>query len=104
MHSPGLTYVILLPNGNVKIGYTKHLADRMTKLAYEFNGIVKVLAVLEHGQTMEMLLHDRFAEYRIVELAREQFLDVPEIREFAEDEGIPDHIRAELDDLWNVSY
>lgn len=106
-HSEGLTYVIALPNGNLKIGTTRDvrtLKNRMLTFADEFWGVIKVLAVFEAGMTMESFLHYRFAEYRITNLTREQFLDVPEIREYAEDYGIPDYIKDELHDLDNVSY
>ncbi len=99
MHSDGLTYIVALPNGNLKIGFsrdTRTLSNRLSVFADEFNGRIDVLAVLEAGMTMESYLHYRFMDYRIPYLTREQFHDVPEIREFAEDYGIPDHIKTQL--------
>lgn len=105
-HSAGLTYFIELPNANIKIGYSRDYSTfrrRMTDLAREFGGSIKVLCVIEAGMTMEALLHHQFSEHRITTINREQFHPDQEILTYAESQGIPEPARAALQGLWNVS-
>lgn len=81
-HSAGYTYIVLLGNGNIKIGYsgTKHnLAERWKKLSREFGGRVEILAVLLGGMTQEACLHNKFRHHRITGLPLEQFTAAKEI-------------------------
>lgn len=63
-HSTGVTYIIKLPNGLVKIGFTTALFNRLTRLSTIHGAKVVPLAVLTGGFTQEQCLHHRFKDYR----------------------------------------
>lgn len=104
-HSVGITYVMQLSNGNIKIGFTRDrdlLLKRLQKLTYETKGKPTLLATLPGGQTQEACLHSRFAEYRKYDLQTEQFFPAADIFWFARDTGLtPDGIWAkEQFEIW----
>jgi hypothetical protein len=87
-HVPGWTYVLLLPNGRVKLGYTSNdLLGRFQEAHRKRGSRVIVLAVAPGGWTRESLLHWRFREHRVDELG-EQFQLAPEIAQLAAEWGI----------------
>lgn len=101
-HSPGATYILRLPNGNIKIGYTRGgrgmaqaLQSRWSSLSRDFGGRVYPLAVVRGGVTMELFLHWKFDEYRLVGLPREQFEASDDLSLFAMTAGmIPEAVEA----------
>ena len=65
---PGLCYIILLPDGCVKIGYSntqKLLDERFKSLGRDYKAPVVPLAVLSGGFVREAVLHDMFDKYRL---------------------------------------
>lgn len=81
---PGLCYIVLLPDGNVKIGYSNTddlLAERFKALGREYEAPVVKLAVIPGGFVAEAVLHDRFKEYRLPGLG-ERFSYSAELAEF----------------------
>ncbi len=64
---PGFCYIVLLPSGLVKIGYSnteKLLKKRMNDLRSQHGPLV-VLATLQGGFVAEAVLHRRFEAYRV---------------------------------------
>lgn len=64
---PGFCYIVLLPSGLVKIGYSnteKLLRNRLTDLRREYGPLV-VLATVKGGFVAEAVLHKRFSNYRV---------------------------------------
>lgn len=81
---PGLCYIVLLPDGSVKIGYsnTNELLDkRLKSLGREYGAPVIQLAVLPGGFVAEAFLHRKFAAYREPGKG-ERFRYSPEMAEF----------------------
>ena len=65
---PGFCYIALLPDGNVKIGYSnteKLLEGRMKSLSRQYQAHVLPLAVIAGGFVAEAVLHDKFKEDRL---------------------------------------
>ncbi|MGY4899440.1 GIY-YIG nuclease family protein [Micromonospora aurantiaca (nom. illeg.)] len=96
-HSAGITYIIQLPNHNIKIGTTKNgrtLYSRLRNLSNEQRGKVTLLATLPGGETQEAVLHARFSEYRRYDLFVEQFSPAAELFYFAKETGL------ESEGLW----
>ncbi|MFI7431325.1 hypothetical protein ACIBPB_30450 [Micromonospora sp. NPDC049836] len=90
-HSVGVTYLVELPNGNVKIGYSRDhetLAIRLTSLSSQFSGKVHLLATVAAGETYEAVLHARFSDYRHWNAPLEQFYGVDELYDYAEEIGL----------------
>lgn len=81
---PGYCYVILLPDGFVKIGYSNTrelLATRFKAISREYKAPVVELAVIEGGFVAEAVLHEKFRDYR--EPGRgERFRYSPEMAEY----------------------
>lgn len=89
-HTPGFTYVIRMSDGSVKIGMSgKGVAERFQALTTRYNaGVpVKVLAVVEGGESREKLYHHRWAHLRIPG-TMEAFHQDPSILEWAEGLGV----------------
>ncbi|MFD4337207.1 hypothetical protein ACFWPP_08385 [Streptomyces anulatus] len=99
-HTPGLTYVIELPNSRIKIGTTRDagtLVTRWKSISREYQaegheGFIEPLAVLEGGASLEASLHNRFRHLRIDDEFGEQFRAEPELTDYALAEGIPAHL------------
>lgn len=65
---PGKCYFVLLPDGNVKIGYSNTdelLAKRMGALARVYHAPVIPLCVIDGGFVAEAVMHHRFREDRL---------------------------------------
>ncbi|MFD3560116.1 GIY-YIG nuclease family protein [Streptomyces sp. NPDC058686] len=96
-HTPGYVYVIRLANSNVKLGYT---TDPSLKRIKTLSGKpnqgtpVQVLAVLKGGESLEAVIHNRWAHLRI-QGAMEEFWADPSLLQWAEQQGID----PEVDDL-----
>lgn len=89
--SPGHTYVVLLNDGNVKIGKTTvTLISRLTDVSREYNEgePVKILAVLKGGESTELLTHGKFKHLRIATREGERFRPEPELLNWAAEQGI----------------
>lgn len=86
-HSPGSTYIVTLGNGNVKIGYSSNLEKRFKELDREL-GPLRVLAVMDGGETREAFLHYKFNHLRVSNLRLEQFHPEPELINYAHYQGI----------------
>lgn len=74
-HTFGITYFIQLPNGNIKIGFTKNqdtLIKRMVTLRREF-GDVKIISTLWGGETLEAYYHYKYRNNRLFNEYLEQF-------------------------------
>lgn len=83
---PGICYIVLLPDGAVKIGYTNTESlyrRRMSNLKSEYKGSVIQLTRLPGGFVAEAVLHERFKEYRLPGKG-ERFAYSAEIAEFVE--------------------
>lgn len=83
---PGICYVILLPNANVKIGFSwnqVNLDRRFYDLSKEHEGTVIPLTKLPGGWVTESLLHDVFAEERLP--GEEEFRYSARIAQFVAD-------------------
>jgi hypothetical protein len=81
---PGLCYIVLLPDGCVKIGYSnteKLLKQRFQSLGRSYGAPVVPLAVLSGGFVREAVLHDQFDLYRVPGNG-ERFHYSPELAEF----------------------
>lgn len=105
-HSKGHTYIILLPNGNIKIGYSavpEHgLYDRWRNISREYGHHVKVISVIEGGRTMEALLHVKFDHLRVLDQLGEQFSPSAELIAFAIAQGTKHEIsQIERFDRWS---
>ncbi|MBQ1045323.1 GIY-YIG nuclease family protein [Micromonospora sp. C72] len=90
-HSPGITYIIQLPNLDIKIGTTKDgksLSRRLMSLGRQFRGRPTLLATLVGGETQEAVLHARFAEHRRYDKLDERFRPAAEIFFFAKEVGL----------------
>ena len=103
-HSPGATYILRLPNGNIKIGYTRGdgglaraLQSRWSSLSRDFGGRVYPLAVVRGGVTMEMFLHWKFDEFRLVGLPKEQFQASGDLELFAMTAGMIPEAREAIE-------
>src|SRR5690606_26792141 len=84
------SYIIRLCNGNLKIGISSKLGQRATSLHRDTGGPIQVLATTGGGLVLEAQLQTSDKDYRIKNLLGEQFEDVEEIRELAEEIGIDD--------------
>lgn len=81
---PGLCYFVLLPDGNVKIGYSnteKLLRKRLLTLGRQYGAPVVKLAIIEGGFVAEAVMHDRFKESRLPGLG-ERFRYTAEMAEY----------------------
>lgn len=75
-HTFGITYFVYLPNGNIKIGFSRDevtLADRVKKLGSQFNGTALLVATAYGGESLEAYYHWKFREDRLSGLYLEQF-------------------------------
>lgn len=81
-HSPGVTYICLVPSGYIKIGYSESLAHRLISVSKDHGGRVTVLAILPGGFTREQCLHSRFSNLRLP-VTGELFEPTPELLSFA---------------------
>jgi|SRR5882672_8196478 len=90
IHAPGQTYIIGLPNGRVKIGFTAGetmgLLKRYQDISRENRQKVNPLATIKGGWTMESLLHYRFNDSRVAGKG-EQFTYSGELFEFISSTG-----------------
>lgn len=81
---PGICYIVLLPDGAVKIGYSNTdelLKKRITTLSREYKAPVVTLAKVPGGFVAEAVLHDKFQEYRLPGKG-ERFTYSPEIAKY----------------------
>lgn len=81
---PGFCYIILLPDGCIKIGYSnteKLLDKRFKSLSRAYKAPVLPLVVIPGGFVAEAVLHDRFEVYRVPGDG-ERFYYSPEIAEY----------------------
>lgn len=86
---PGFCYVVLLPDGFIKIGYSntdRLLDDRLKGLSWEYKAPVTTLAILPGGFVAEAVLHNRFKDSRIPGKG-ERFRFSPEMAEFLAEHG-----------------
>ena len=89
-HTPGWTYVIRLSDGSLKIGTSgKGIAERLQALTTKYNaGVpVAVLAVVEGGESREMVYHQKWASLRIPG-TMEAFHQDPSLIQWADSLGI----------------
>jgi hypothetical protein len=94
-HSAGITYICLLANGNVKIGYSKSLYGRLKSVSMDHGGKVRPLATVRGGYTREQCLQHQFGEYRLP-VAGEIFKPDPELLAFAASAGFCDESADDL--------
>lgn len=88
---PGFCYMVLLPDGSVKVGYSNTeelLEKRLKSLNRGQDAPVVKLAVFPGGFVAESLLHRRFREYRLPG-SGERFRYSPEMAEFINDPVFP---------------
>jgi hypothetical protein len=81
-------YFLSLPTGNIKIGVSSKLPDRLKSLHRQFGGRVELLASTVGGFEVEARLHHRFSEFRVTDLMGEQFIPNPELDELICDTGL----------------
>lgn len=84
---PGFCYIVLLPDGFMKIGYSnteKLLKTRLTTLKRECGAPVIELAVIPGGFVAEHLIHEKFSELREAGNG-ERFRYSPELATFIAD-------------------
>ena len=77
----GITYYVLLPNGNVKVGHVsrpERLFDRWEKLSHQFSGRVVPLGTEYGGRLKEAYRHAQLEEWRLWSVG-EQFRPSPEV-------------------------
>lgn len=98
-HSEGFCYIVELPTGNIKIGYSSRedlLYSRFTSLHRENQDPsrpsrrLKILAILEGGVTLEAVLHEKFNHLRLRNVFQEQFINSSEILLFAKSIDMPE--------------
>lgn len=83
-NTPTTIYIVVTPNGTLKIGRSNNLYVRLQDLHRDdFGGRLTVIATFQGTYTDEAELHERFAQYKVKLAMGEQYLDVQEIREFA---------------------
>lgn len=90
---PGICYVVLLPDGTIKIGYSnteRLFTKRMTNLKCEQKAPIIVLAKLPGGFVTESVLHERFRESRLPGKG-ERFAYSPAIASFLEEQRLVRH-------------
>lgn len=105
-HSSGFCYVILLPDGAVKIGHvgpgflkgkkTGRLYARWRAISNDYKGFITPLGVLEGGETLEGVLHSRWDKYRLPGDG-ERFSPEPELLNWASTLGIAEGARSQVD-------
>lgn len=81
---PGLCYIVLLPDGLIKIGYSntnKLLEERFGALGRLYGAAVVPLLVIPGGFVAEAVLHARFNAYRVPGNG-ERFRHSPELAEY----------------------
>ena len=93
-------YVILLPTGQVKIGWSSNPLSRWERLGREYGGPVVPLAALPGDGRLERHLHSRFAEFRQLRQGRnsgdgELFYPDPSLLAWAMATGIPDGLERD---------
>lgn len=101
-HTEGWTYVIRMANGNVKIGMTtKANLKRFQNLSRDKNGgvPVQVLAVVEGGQSLEYLFHEKWFSLKVPG-RMEEFHPDPALLRWAEGLGINDEVDASSYEDW----
>ncbi|NNN32524.1 GIY-YIG nuclease family protein [Streptomyces sp. S3(2020)] len=89
--SPGHTYVVRLKDGNVKIGKTTTiLLSRLTNVSRDYNEgePVEILAVLQGGESTELLAHGKFKHLRLTKQTGERFRPEPELMAWIAEKGI----------------
>ena len=90
-HSKGITYFMLLPNGNIKIGYSRNhdtLYKRLLAVQREHDGYINLVSTIEGGETMEAVIHGRFAHLLIRDTKGEQFKSDPSLWVFMNESGL----------------
>lgn len=95
-HSSGVTYFCLVPDGKVKIGYSKSLLDRLKKLSKDHGAKVHPLATLSGGYTREQCTHHQFRDFRIP-VTGELFEPDPKLLAYAMSAGFCTESTAQLD-------
>src|SRR5690606_19005608 len=81
---PGLCYIVLLPDGFIKTGYSnteERLKERFKELKKEYKAPVVELAVIKGGFVAEAVLHSKFDRFREPGVG-ERFRYTPEIAEY----------------------
>jgi hypothetical protein len=91
--TPGWVYVVLLPTGQVKIGWSANPVVRWEILGNEYCGRILPLATLPGDSRLETHLHAKFAEFRLPRQGRihgdgELFHPSPELLAWAMATGI----------------
>ena len=92
----GVTYYILLPNQNVKIGHVSdpnRLYRRWTDLSRQYGARIVPLATEYGGRLKESVRHAQLAAHRLW-VAGEQFTPSPEVMEAASIGHVPMGLRA----------
>lgn len=95
-HFGGWTYIVELPNRNVKIGFSNTddgLPNRLKSLTREHNGQLRVIAVIRGGYTLEQELQYRYRHLRL-NLPDEQFRWDRDLLAFAVGSGIDPKMSA----------
>lgn len=94
-HTTGWTYVIQLPNGNVKIGCTGEgkaangdglVTYRWKRISQQHRGLITPIALIRGGETRETLAHIQWQALRLPILG-EQFIADPTLIEWARSQG-----------------
>ena len=82
--------VLLVSNGNIKIGYvhsSDNLASEMQELFNEHGGRVKLLATVYGGESMEALMHYKFKDLKVKGSWGEQFSPSNELIAYTKELG-----------------
>ncbi|MEU1894382.1 hypothetical protein [Streptomyces pristinaespiralis] len=108
---PGWAYIIWLPNGRIKIGWSggddllvyrwKMISKDWRRKGYA--DPVRPIAILPGGAGKEGELHERFHEFRVETEYGEQFRTEPELIAYAEMYGIPEdkaHLVTRFEEQW----
>lgn len=81
----GAAYIVALPTGNLKIGWSADFSARFRRLEAQYGGPVELLCAQYGGAAQEKILHLRFREYR---LHGEEFVAHQKILEYADYIGV----------------
>ncbi|WP_431036775.1 hypothetical protein ACQYWQ_21775 [Streptomyces sp. P6-2-1] len=110
-HSPGVTYIVKLPNGRVKIGMAgeERIAKRLEDVSREYAKAgykepLTVLALIKGGGTVEASLHHKYQELRVTDELGEQFRAEPELLDFATETGVSEEfawVVVSYEQWWN---
>lgn len=101
-HSYGITYFLILPNKNIKIGFTRDsltLVRRIKDLKREFNGDITLAATAYGGESLEAYYHYKFKDHRIRSMYLEQFYPATVILKEIRSVGMVNQGRIALDIL-----